>query len=93
MKVFVKDILHVEGLKEYVRIVTDTQKIVYLESLMKLEEILPSSSFIRVHKSYIVAKNRVRALHGNMLELHGVNIPLSRRKREQVIKQLFGDAT
>lgn len=91
VKVFLEDILYIEGLKEYVRFVcTGNRKYVTLESLRNLEEQLPAQSFNRVHKSYIVAKSKVNALDGNMLEIGTVKIPISRTKRDEVVADIFG---
>lgn len=91
VKVFLEDILYIEGLKEYVRFVcTGNRKYVTLESLRNLEEQLPAQSFSRVHKSYIVAKSKVSALDGNMLEIGTVKIPISRTKRDEVVAEIFG---
>jgi two-component system, LytTR family, response regulator LytT len=90
VKVPYNDILFIEGLKEYVRIVCRDTRLVTLESLKNLEEILPQDDFLRVHKSYIVAKDKVQALYGNMLEIAGRRIPVSRSKREEVAKGIFG---
>ena len=90
VKVFVEDILYIEGLKEYVRFVcSGNRKYVTLESLRNLEELLPSQQFSRVHKSYIVAKTKVSALDGNMLEIGTVKIPISRGKRDEVVADIF----
>jgi DNA-binding LytR/AlgR family response regulator len=90
VKVFVEDILYIEGLKEYVRFVCNgNRKYVTLESLRNLEELLPSQLFSRVHKSYIVAKAKVSALDGNMLEIGTVKIPISRGKRDEVVADIF----
>src|SRR5688572_8906406 len=55
VKVNFDDILFVEGLKDYVTIVTKTQKIVSLQRLKSLEAQLPTDKFIRIHHSYIIA--------------------------------------
>lgn len=90
VKVFVEDILYIEGLKEYVRFVcSGNRRYVTLESLRNLEELLPSQQFSRVHKSYIVAKTKVSALDGNMLEIGTVKIPISRGKRDEVVADIF----
>jgi len=88
-KIFLDDILFIEGLKEYIRIHCVSDRYVTLESLKKLEQSLPSEQFIRVHKSYIVAKDKVATLNGNMLEIGSSKIPLSRSKRETVIQAIF----
>lgn len=89
VKVRFEDILFIEGLKEYVRFVCQDARHVTLESLKNLEELLPSGHFLRVHKSYIVAKDKVQALNGNMLEIGEFKIPISRSKKEEVVQSLF----
>lgn len=88
-KVRYDDILYIEGLKEYVRIVCTHSRHVILESLKNLEGSLPASQFLRVHKSYIVAKNKVQSVEGNLLEIGTTKIPISRSKREEVIQAIF----
>ncbi len=91
VKIFFNELLYVEGLKEYVRFVcTNNRKYVVLESLKNLETSLPSPDFLRVHKSYIVAIQKVKALDGNQLEIEAQKIPISREKREEVVAQIFG---
>lgn len=84
-----EDILFIEGLKEYVRIVCLDARHITLASLKDLEGLLPSDHFLRVHKSFIVAKNKVQALDGNQLEIGVHKIPISRSKREEVVQAVF----
>lgn len=90
IKVFYKDILFVEGLKEYVRIVTTEDRHVTLMSLKELMETLPSDTFLRSHKSYIVNKTMVKSLEGNQLHLREHRIPISRDKKAAILKNIFG---
>jgi len=90
IKVPFSEILYIEGLKEYVRIVTKTQKIVTLERLKNMELALPTSSFMRVHKSYIVSTKDVQSIEGNLLEIHSHQIPVSRTHKAAVVKAIFG---
>ncbi|KAA3635933.1 MAG: LytTR family transcriptional regulator, partial [Bacteroidetes bacterium] len=89
VKIRFNEILFIEGLKEYVRIVCTDARHVTLESLKNLEQLLPENDFIRVHKSYIVAKDKVQQLNGNMLEIGKHKIPISRSKREEVVEWIF----
>ncbi len=89
VKVYFDDILYIEGLKEYVRIVCRDARLVTLESLKNLEDLLPADNFVRVHKSYIVAKNKVQSLNGNMLEIGEQKIPISRGKRDEIVEWIF----
>ncbi len=87
-KVKLDDILYIEGLREYVSFFTTKQKIITLESLKRLEEVLPSH-FLRVHKSYIVNRNKVESLYGNQLEIDGKHIPIGKSYKEEVVKKVF----
>lgn len=89
VKIFLDEILFVEGMKEYVRFICRNGKFITLESLKNLEEQLPGGNFLRVHKSYIVAKDKVKSVLGNMLEIQSHRIPISRGKREEVVKDIF----
>ncbi|MEN7548213.1 LytTR family DNA-binding domain-containing protein [Rapidithrix thailandica] len=91
-KIDLRDILYIEGLKEYVSIYTQDQRIITLESLKKLEEILPADQFIRIHKSYIIAFKQVRSIEGNMVELAGKQLPIGKTYRQVVIKKLLEDS-
>lgn len=77
VKVNYDDILFVEGLKDYVTIVTKTQKIVSLQRLKSLEGQLPSDRFIRVHHSYIVNLKAVDTIHKGELQIGSHLIPIS----------------
>jgi len=81
------DILYIEGLKEYVSIYTaDGRKFVKLASLRDLERILPTNRFLRIHKSYIVAVQKVTAAYGNIVEVGKIELPVGRSFKEDVLK-------
>ena len=89
-KITIKDILYIEGLKEYIKIVTSFRQYVTLESMKNMEETLLAYEFIRTHKSYIVSKSKVQSLDGNLLDLGAkIKIPISRERKEDVVKAIF----
>ncbi|MEQ9377047.1 MAG: response regulator transcription factor [Imperialibacter sp.] len=89
-RLLLADILYIEGLREYVSYFTsDGKRIIALESLKKLEEILPSHMFMRVHKSYIVPINRVRVIEGNMVMIEKKGIPIGASYKEATLKALM----
>jgi two-component system, LytTR family, response regulator LytT len=90
VKIAIADIRYIEGWKEYVKIFFDNQKVVTLESLNNLESTLPAEHFLRVHKSYIVAKNCVQKMDGEALVLlGGARIPVARARKKEVVAELF----
>ena len=89
VKIFFADILFIEGLKEYVRIVCEKENIVTFERLKNLEATLPSDQFLRVHKSYLINTTKVKSMQGNLLAIGTHLIPISRGKKEMVVKRIF----
>jgi len=89
-KIFLEDIIYIESLREYVRIVCEgKKKYMTLESLKNMEALLPAESFMRIHKSYIAAKAKATKLSGNVLEIGDYRIPTSRNRKKQIIKAIF----
>ncbi len=88
-RLYLKDILYIQSMKEYMVYFTDQGKLMAWGSLKSLEEKLPSTDFMRIHKSYIVAKNRVNSLHGNQLELGDITLPIGGSYRDEVMAKLF----
>ncbi len=85
------DILFVEGMKEYLRIHTKKEKIMILESFKNLEESLPSDNFIRVHKSYIVALDKIVSVEKNKITIGSTIIPVSETYKESFFMMLKRD--
>lgn len=83
MKVDIQDILYVEALKDYVKIfLQSTSKPIITKLTMKvMEERLPAAAFIRVHKSYIVALNKISSIRKNIIKVENREIPLGENYR------------
>ncbi|WPQ66357.1 LytTR family DNA-binding domain-containing protein [Chitinophaga sancti] len=90
-KIHFEDILYVEGMQNYITIYTVKGKYVTLLYLKNLEQNLDSNAFIRVHKSYIVAIDKIEAIEGNEIFIQQHRIPISRNYREQVIEQVVSN--
>lgn len=71
------DILYIEGMKEYLRIHTTKDKIMTLQTFQSMEAVLPEHNFIRVHKSYIVAINKIESVEKNRISIANALIPIS----------------
>jgi DNA-binding LytR/AlgR family response regulator len=89
-KVKLDDILYIEGLKEYVSYYTKEKRIIVLQSLKNIEELLPAEQFIRVHRSYIVPIARIKTLDGNQVQIGDKFIPIGRSYKEEVMRRVFG---
>ncbi|MGC4039028.1 MAG: LytTR family DNA-binding domain-containing protein [Chitinophagaceae bacterium] len=90
-KIFFADILYAEGMQNYVTIYTTKGKYMTLLYLKNLEENLDKNSFIRVHKSFIVAVDKIDAIEGNEISIQSHRVPISRNYRDQVIQQVVSN--
>lgn len=76
VKINFADMLYVEGMQNFVRIHTSTKPYLITQTMKAMEEILPANSFMRVHKSYIVAMNAITTVYGNTIEISSTQIPI-----------------
>jgi len=76
-KVSFSEILYIEGMGDYLKIVTTTRRLLTLQSLKKMEEILPSNRFYRIHKSYIVALEKIENIEKGRIKIGDKHIPIS----------------
>ena len=88
IKVMFDDILYVEGLKDYVKVVTKEKRIITLTNIKGMLEKLPQDRFIRVHKSYIVAKDKVQTIKGTILTIDDKEIPIGLTFKDNFMKRM-----
>ncbi|MGH2649545.1 MAG: LytR/AlgR family response regulator transcription factor [Ginsengibacter sp.] len=88
LKIALDDILYVESLKDYVKIVTVSKNIVTKQSISSLEETLPSNKFLRIHRSFIIATNKVESFTNDTIEIAKHELPISRMYRHEVERVL-----
>jgi DNA-binding LytR/AlgR family response regulator len=89
-KVATRDILFVEGMKDYLRIHTRDEKIMTLLSFARLEELLPAPEFARVHRSFLVAVNQINHIEKNRIQIADHLIPVSDTYAEAFYRLLKG---
>jgi DNA-binding LytR/AlgR family response regulator len=88
IKIYLEDILCVESIRDYVQI-TATDKTVHTKmQLSQMEELLPGNNFLRIHRSFIVAKNKITAFTATDIEIDKKQIPIGRSYKELVITTL-----
>ncbi len=82
------EIFYIQSLKDYVRVVTATQKLVTYHTLQALLEKLPNASFVRIHKSYIVQVAKVGSIEGNMVHINNETLPIGRNFRKGLLEKI-----
>ncbi len=89
VKINIDEILFIEGMKEYIKVVTIDKTYITHKSLTSLSEELPSEQFIRIHKSYTIAIDKVKFIEGNRVQILTYTIPIGRNySKEAKIKIL-----
>jgi DNA-binding LytR/AlgR family response regulator len=83
------DIHFIQGMAEYVAYHTPSGRILSLNSLKNLEEELPADRFIRIHKSYIVAIDKIETLEGNLVHIGKEKLPIGASYRDIVLDKVF----
>lgn len=89
-KIFYKDIYYVEAFADYVKIwISPSKRIVTLQTMRNMENGLPTNSFVRVHRSYIVAIHHIKSILNNSLLLEGdIEIPIGKNYKDSISKLL-----
>jgi len=91
VKINLDDIIYIEGLKDYVKIYTGEKLIITQMSMKSLEEKLSPRNFIRVHRSFIVAFNKIDYIQKHMLMIGKKEIPISEHYRNQLFSIINPD--
>lgn len=84
VKINIDEILFAEGMKEYIKIVTPEKTYITHKSLTSLTDELPSDRFMRIHKSYTIALNKVKSIEGNRIQISSYTIPIGRNYSKEV---------
>lgn len=87
-KVDLADILYLEGLRDYVAIHTRNGKILTQQSIKSFQEQLPEDNFIRVHKSYLIAIDKIRFIERNRIVITDTYIPVGETYQEMFQQKL-----
>ncbi len=89
VKLFFDEILVAEALQNYVVIHTVGKKYITYLTFKSVEEYLPSHQFIKTHKSYIVAADKIESIEANDIKIGQHHIPISRNLKEEVMEKLL----
>lgn len=88
VKVYLDEILYIESVREYVRINTTTATLVTKMPISQLEDLIPKSQFLRIHRSFIVALDKIDAFSASWVEIKEFELPIGRSYKELVATRL-----
>ena len=81
-KIMLNEIVYIEGMRDYRRIHTVNKKVMTLQNFSEFEKLIPSSIVCRVHKSYMVALNKIVSIERNRIKIADQLIPISETYKE-----------
>lgn len=88
IKTRMADILFIESVKDYVKVRTTEKEIITQQKISYLEESLPKEQFIRIHRSFIVNREKIDAYSATDVEVGKYNVPIGRNYKNDVMKVL-----
>jgi DNA-binding LytR/AlgR family response regulator len=88
IRIFLDEILYIESLKDYIRVTAKNKSILTKFPLWQIEELLAKNNFMRVHRSFIVSKDKIEAFSATDIEINGKQIPIGRSYKDEVIASL-----
>lgn len=90
VKIKFSEILYIEGLKDYVIIRMENSRVITLQTMKSLEDKMPTSTFQRIHRSFIVNVDKISAIIGNMVEVlekgQPKHLPIGKNYRDEVLE-------
>ena len=91
-KITLSEIIYIEGMRDYRRIHTVNKKIMTLQNFKALEQIIPSNLVCRVHKSYMVALNKIDSIERSRIRIADQIIPISETYKESFFQKINNDS-
>ena len=88
VKIYLDEILYIESMKEYIRVNTKNKSLLTKFKLNQVDELLNENNFLRIHRSFIVAKDKIEAFSATEVELGGKRLPIGRSYKELVMSVL-----
>jgi two-component system LytT family response regulator len=91
-KIFFNEILVIESLKDYLKINTLTGKYIIHSTLSDFTDLLPERNFLRIHRSYTIAIDKIDAVEGNSIEIEGLRYVIGRSYIDHVKQRILNSS-
>jgi DNA-binding LytR/AlgR family response regulator len=88
VKIFLKEIIYIESIKDYVKIVTAARSVITYQRIGYMEEKLPENRFVRIHKSYIVSVDKIVSYNNEEVHVQSFSLPIGRNYKQQFLKSV-----
>jgi DNA-binding LytR/AlgR family response regulator len=87
-KVDIENILYIEAVGDYMKVITTTGQILVNETMKRMQEMLPQNLFLRVHKSFIISRSKIKFIEGNFVQVADKSIPIGATYRIDVFSSI-----
>jgi DNA-binding LytR/AlgR family response regulator len=88
IKVNISEIYYIEGLGDYIKLYLNDKKLVTNLSMKKIENLLPSGQFYRIHKSFIICLDKIESIEGNMVKINNTKLPVGNSFRQDFMQHI-----
>lgn len=88
IKIFFENILYIVAFGNFVKIIIENKTYLFSTTMKNMEQKLPESKFIRVHKSYIVNRQKIDKTEGNLIHIAKTKIPIGSSYKMQIVKEV-----
>ncbi len=85
VKVFIRDILYIESIKDYIKVKINDKQVVTYQRISYMQEKLPDDKFVRIHKSFIVALDKIDSYDNDSVTIGNQMLPIGRSYKSQVM--------
>lgn len=92
IKLYLKDILYIEGLKDFIKVHTVHKVVIASERLSYMEEKLPENKFARLHKSFIAALDKISVVQAEQISIGSATIPIGRVFKNEFLKKVLANS-
>jgi len=90
IRIRLDEIYYIMGMKDYSRLYCEDRRIMTMQTIGKMQKALPNPRFFRIHKSYIIALDKLEAFGKNHVQIRGEEIPIGSMYKEAFLNYLEG---
>jgi DNA-binding LytR/AlgR family response regulator len=88
IKVLLDEMVYIESMKDYIKVVTNETTIITKQSISSVEAMLPETRFLRIHRSFIVSVDKIKSFTNELVETRVAELPIGKLYRNSVLKIL-----
>jgi DNA-binding LytR/AlgR family response regulator len=90
VKIYLKNIVYIESIRDYIKIITENQSIISYQRIGYMEEKLPENKFLRIHKSYIVSLEKINSFSNDCVNIGNFSLPVGRSYKQKFLQHVGG---